>query len=365
MKINGIFSIPQIIINELLALNFTQFKILAELNFLEKIIYKKICCHFRFYEESLIYPKVNFINSNNNTYNLNSFQVKNCNLEILNFYEIKNENCIYCLANKKLKKLVKFFCDFRNSFDEENNKILSYCEENEILLDIFDIENFNSFNFSLEKNSQINNLNSENLEYSRKLYEDFKNNRNKREKVLLVNDQVIEIENFFYVINRESNFYKIKIPCCFICNRQIFNKDNKLGDTKFNGKINKCEICLNNKNKIFGERKNKLDIEIDICFTEENFKHLKNKINNNKNMKKASFGFIEKLNLKTFFNKHPNEKFFEKGEKVQNGSLYLLENSNDRDYYIRNNNSKFSFQSNNSLSMTSKNVNNDFSLLDF
>jgi len=311
MKINGIHAIPQIIINEILSLNFTQFKILTELNLLEKIIYNKICPHIRYFEERLVYPKINFITKNNK--NIDSSQVKDCKTKTLNFVEIKNENCIYCLSNKKMKKFIKFYCDFRNSYEEENHNILNYCEENEIPIDIFDIENLNSFNISISDDNLNPHFNF--LENSKIFYKNITSAYiSNFEKILLVDDQVIKIDSFFEILNNENTLNKFKNMNCFICNRQIIGNNFKIDFNSIKDKIIKCEICFNNnKFKICSERINKVEKSFDISFTQENIKNFKNKINN-KN-KKSTCNFIEKLNLRNYFIQHPTETYFEKEEE--------------------------------------------------
>ena len=135
-KINNTYSIPQIIINNKLILSYKQFKNFSEsYPFLfQKIITGKNCCHIRFFEDEMVYPTQSLID----------------NSEII---------CIYCYSLKKIKKHVFLSCNLRDSYNKIINDILTYCEDNQITIDLVDYENLYYYNLSMysqEINEKIN-----------------------------------------------------------------------------------------------------------------------------------------------------------------------------------------------------------------
>ena len=82
MKINDEISIPQIIFDDILAINYEQFEILQEANLLDKISLGKICCHFRFFNKRLVYPN----------FESNNFLTNEGEEFFLNFQDLSNED---------------------------------------------------------------------------------------------------------------------------------------------------------------------------------------------------------------------------------------------------------------------------------
>ena len=300
MKINSNLSIPQIIFDETLALNYPQFITLAEMNLIDKISLGKICSHFRFFGEQVIYPNLSFIKNEENKF--------------LNFFNKINKNeCIYCYSNKKCKKKINFFCNFRNSNDEETNNILEYCENSNYTINLFDSENLNGFtnkNFT-EKQKNFFLLNS---------------NKNNNIKLLLIEDQIIPYEHFIEKIQMFEN-ENIKFSECFLCNRKILIEGKKNIENFF---LKKCEYCVN-------EKINHQQSEDNGIFTggkEEalnNYNLLKNKLNTKKE-KKNYFNFIEKLKLRELNENFRVEKiFFENEEKLKKNNTNISDISSTRD----------------------------------
>jgi len=296
MKIDDLVTIPQIIFNEYLALNYSQFMLLLDLNLIDKIISNKICCHFRFFKNQIAYPKINFSKRDD-------FLLKNDCLNFFNFLKIHNNECIYCISNKKQLKKVQFFCNFRNSLDEETHQILDFCESNQIIINLYDSDNHNSF---------YNQLNND-IENSKEFY--LKNSRNRGDKLLLIDDQIVKIEDFFNKISFEENYNFKAEDRCFICNRLLLFKF-ELKNLEVDRKLVKCELCL----KKFKENSNlkidfnDQDIKNECCFGKNNFKIFKEKINNKKGT--GYYNFIEKLRLKEFYNENPEKSFFENKEII-------------------------------------------------
>ena len=130
-KIGKIFKI-----NNKLILSYKQFKNFSEsYPFLfQKIITGKNCCHIRFFEDEMVYPTQSLID----------------NSEII---------CIYCYSLKKIKKHVFLSCNLRDSYNKIINDILTYCEDNQITIDLVDYENLYYYNLSMysqEINEKIN-----------------------------------------------------------------------------------------------------------------------------------------------------------------------------------------------------------------
>lgn len=343
MKIDKTAVVPQVIFNETLAVNFLQFNLLAELNLIDKLASNKFCCHIRFFEEKIVYPKINFYQHNKN------FSLKNENNNfVCNFINLENNDCIYCLSNKKQLKRVKFFCNFRNSYDDETNQILEFCESNGLFLEIFDCENLRNFdNFSSSK-SQKNEESM--LDYY------LKNSKSFEEKILLIDDQLIEIDDFidnfeFIDVSKNKVFEE-----CFICKRKIFlnsiDVKNKV-PIKINNKLNKCQLCIDKR------KRNLNSLTLDYNNNNKIFKdgHLeifKNKFNN-KEKNCDRYNFIEKLKIKEFFMENPDKYFFKNEEK----SLELS-NENFKSLDDRNRNNI-----DNDESTYAKSSENEFSFLDF
>jgi hypothetical protein len=313
MKIDDYFPLPQIIFDETLAINYEQFQILNELNMIEKICYGIICCHFRFSNGKLIYPKLNYRQENN----FNNSQLSS---KIMNFFESKSD-CIYCFSNKKSKKNVTFFCNFRNSQDNITNDILEYCENNAVSLFIFDIENLNSFYKCLNMNE--NNKKFENL---LSLYSE--NSQRENDKLIFIDDQLVDIDDFVHI------FSNLNIKCslynCFICNRKIISeKQINFVNNPQKPFFQKCEICKKTKKEVIIASLNqtnqnlKLDIKI--------INNLKMKINS-QNKKINTYSFINKLKINEFYSENPGRSFFEKDEKSLEYTISSSHTQNDLNF---------------------------------
>ena len=122
--VNSSYEVPQVIYNDSLVLTYNQFHLLNEYysNILNQLNQGKRCHHLRFFKEKLVYPKE----------------------------EEDDKMCIYCYSQKKVTPLVTLYSNVRNYDDEENNEIISFCEENEMTIKLVDIEN----DFSAESSSQ-------------------------------------------------------------------------------------------------------------------------------------------------------------------------------------------------------------------
>ncbi len=370
MKIDKHPAIPQIIFNETLAINHSQFLILAELNLIEKIASKQICCHFRFFDEKVVYPKINknlFSSVKSANENFNNF---NFNNNFINFESSKD--CIYCLSNKKQLIRVKFFCDFRNSYDEETNKILEFCETNAIIINIYDCENLNSFNnFTCQSDM---NKEAFMLEFYRKSAKTFE------EKLLLIDDQEIKVERFFDNIGlllsnyNNSKYDEAALRECFICKRKILNLDNlnilnnQRQSTEKNvtslkaANISKCHICSESlRNKHFtslalnddNNKKNR------ITFKDESLKNFKNKLSNQEK-NKNHYNFIAKLKINEFYFENPEKSFLEREEKSLE---FSAENIKPVNYEVEV--GSYNNEEENTESLNAKSIENDFSFLDF
>jgi hypothetical protein len=297
MKINDEISIPQIIFNDTLAINFEQYEILKELNLLDKISNGKICCHFRFFNGKLAFPN----------FELNNSYFNEGEEFFLNFKDLENKNklCIYCNSRKRLRKKVKFFCNFRNSFDEEINQILSFCEENEISISLYDSVNLISF------------LNGKDDKEFHNLF----NNDDDNYNILMINDQIIKIEEFFEYNDSLLNIEKGLI--CFLCNGLIIsdkneidtcndNYDNNIIDKKRNNEykivnadiIKKCKNCKEKSKMINCSNMNYFTNIDNIKIFKENssinIKNIKTKLNN-KDKKIDEYNFINKLEMKELY----------------------------------------------------------------
>lgn len=302
MKINNEIPIPQIIFNEILAINFEQFDILKEINLLDKISSGKICCHFRFFNGKLIYPKFNTLALGASVDKCNELNDSFINVgeeNFLNFQELENRQCIYCNSRKRLKKKIKFFCDFRNSHEEEINEILSFIEESEISIGLYDSVNFNNFLTGNENIENIKKIFGEEITTPNNLSIEG-NSINDEDGIMLMNEQRININEFFkyaeYLLNIENGLI------CFLCNGLIIDDEKEIRKDE-KGKTNidiirKCNYCkkkqenenLNLNCNIFKEKnKNKFDIS-----------KIKSKINNQEN-KLDDYNFINKLKLNEFY----------------------------------------------------------------
>lgn len=310
MKIDNQLAVPQVIFEEILAINYNQFRILSELNLLQKIYSQTICCHMRFFLDSLAYPKLFSFNQNQKE---NSY--------FLSFPEVKTNDCLYCYSNKKCKKKVSILCNFRDSFDHESNQILEYCEQNGVIIELFDSDNENSFSKAFNLINDVNN-------FQQMLFDLFKIEKNKcstTEKLIILEAKKVTFEDFFTKISLAEA--EDKLNKCFICNRKILvdeyikgnQKDNKTKTLFF-----KCENCSlketaqNNKAPRSKALENTLDIE--------SLKTLKDKMNIKNNRTTNKFNFIEKLQLKDFYEENPGKSFFDKeknSDSNNNSSLKL------------------------------------------
>ena len=143
-------------------LTFYEFNILNESTLLDKILTGLECEHVRFFENRIVYPE------------------KTQNFTI----------CIYCYSQKKNKQLVTLISNLRNYNDEENHEILSFCEKNELTLNLLDYEN--------------------------PFKDPFKEHSAKREKCLIVGDEIVEFESFFEVIEKKIfNDQRNTVDCLY------------------------------------------------------------------------------------------------------------------------------------------------------
>jgi hypothetical protein len=291
MKINDEISIPQIIFDDILAINYEQFEILQEANLLDKISLGKICCHFRFFNKRLVYPN----------FESNNFLTNEGEEFFLNFQDLQDKikNCIYCNSRKRLRKKVKFFCNFRNSFDEDINEILSFCEENEISISLYDSVNL------------INFLNGKEDSEFYYLY-NYKN-----ENILMINDQIIPIEEFSEYKNTLLNIEKGLI--CFLCNGLIiFDKnENDINYDNYQDNIikirnNNNEYKIINKDALRKCKNCKEKSEKNNNYNSNNFSNIDNIKSNMENSKINIDKIITKLNNKE--NKIDNYNFINKLE---------------------------------------------------
>jgi hypothetical protein len=226
---------------------------------------------------------------------------------------------------------------------------LEFCETNRLILEIFDCENIIGFNnFSSCKDTK----NEESLS---EFY--IKNSKNSEEKILLIDDQKIQVEEFFEKIGLCNNNSKDEaFKECFICKRKILNElsseKNKLSN-KTENKINKCELCMKISKKnltsyAFDEKMNKRSLG------NECLKNFTNKLTN-KEKYCNRYNFIEKLKIKEFYVQNPEKSFFEKDEKS-------LEFSSEN---INPLNCEISYDKENSESTNTKSLENKLSFLDF
>jgi hypothetical protein len=175
-KINSKLILPQIIIQESLILTYQQFLTLNESGYMDKLMSRTVCEHIRFFKNEIVYVKE----------------------------KLSESVCIYCYSNKKIKKQISVICNLRDYFDEEINEVLTYCERNEIRLEVFDQQN----EFEIT-NPKIKNL-------------------LKTEK----SHFIIIGENYTDTISFEE-FFKMKInPKCDSCGKKI-----TFG-------LSRCGICL-------------------------------------------------------------------------------------------------------------------------
>ncbi len=222
-KINNKYSIPQIIINNKLILSYKQFKNFSEsYPFLfQKIITGKNCCHIRFFEDEMVYPTQSLID----------------NSEII---------CIYCYSLKKIKKQVFLSCNLRDSYNKIINDILTYCEDNQITIDLVDYENLYYYNLSM---------------YSQEINEKI----NLKEDFCVVGNYISDLDNFYELIEKErinneikNNFKLPNIRFDNNFNYPIFKKKNPynfIEKLKLNG-INEVVFNINdisNSSIIFEE----------------------------------------------------------------------------------------------------------------
>jgi hypothetical protein len=172
-------------------LTFYEFNTLNESSLLDKILTGLECEHVRFFENRIVYPE----------------KIKNLTI------------CIYCYSLKKNKQLVTLISNLRNYNDEENHEILSFCEKNELTINLKDSEN--------------------------PFKDNFKEFAAKREKCLIVGDEIVEFESFLEVIEKrlfndqrntvECNYCGFKMEPSFkkCTNCILTEKDNECADKKF------------------------------------------------------------------------------------------------------------------------------------
>ena len=228
-KINNSYPLPQIIINHYLSLSYKQFKLLIEsYPFLfQKIINGKSCYHIRFFEDQIIYPNQNLID----------------NSEII---------CIYCYSLKKINKDVFLCCNLRDSENQIINEILSYCEDNQITIEIIDYENLYYYDLSKYSDDIINKI-------------------NKKEDFCVIGNIISELDNFYNLLEKEkilkekkNNFKITNLRFENSLNYPIFKKKNPynfIEKLKLNG-INEVVFNINDINNssiIYEEEDKKSD----------------------------------------------------------------------------------------------------------
>lgn len=197
-KINSKFPLPQIIVNESLVLSYYEFTLLLETSLLDKIINGLTCEHIRFYTN-----KIAFASALENN---------------ISFYE--TSLCVYCYSLKKKKQQITVICNYREYTDEENDEIFSFCEKNNLTMRIYDYEN----NF-------ISPLSGENF-YAGEI---FKEILKKKEKCLIIDDEVIPYEKFYEAV--EKKILNKNSSSSFNCSKCGVKLESSLG-------IKKCFECL-------------------------------------------------------------------------------------------------------------------------
>ena len=203
-KINNSYPLPQIIINNSLSLSYKQFKILIE-----------------------SYPTQNLIE----------------NSEII---------CIYCYSLKKINKDLFLCCNLRDSENQIINEILSYCEDNQITIEIVDYENLYYYNLSKYSDKIINKI-------------------NKKEDFCIIGNNISELDNYYNLLEKEkilkekkNNFQIPNLRFENSLNYPIFKKKNPynfIEKLKLNG-INEVAFNINdisNSSIIYEEEDKKSD----------------------------------------------------------------------------------------------------------
>ena len=214
-KLNSKYETPQIIINHTLAMTYLQFKHLYE-NFPSlflSVLRGEHCHHLRFSGNALVYPTENVQN--------------------------KEGLCIYCYSNTKLEPLITIATDARNSLNEMNNEILSFCEENELTFKLIDIENVFSCDISqyskeIQNKMQSNSffmIEKEKETYSLEQFWDVLDEWRKRK------NKEGKCRKCGKMINPSSGI-DICIDCCLSKNDSTLNSSNSSGYSSIKGKRN-------------------------------------------------------------------------------------------------------------------------------
>lgn len=224
-KINASFPIPQVNINNSLILSYEEFIILNEAELLLRIVKGEICYHIRFYNNKIIHPLQD------------------------------NGKCIYCYSEKKKNPIVMAILDQRNYFSEENNEILSFCENNEMTISLYDIEN--SFLNNHSSNPMVN---------------DF---IKRKTEAVIIDNEAESLNNFYYLLEKKCSLNLAKNNKCSDCGSIIECSVN----------IKKCFECLMGKKKPSPNMSSSFEY---------------NSIH--QYFKKNPYNFIEKLRLKKLSN---------------------------------------------------------------
>ena len=194
LSINGSLSIPQIKIGSNLILNYDQFFELEKFNILEKILEKEKCTHVRFEGEDN--------------------RISYCNNE-------SEGLCVYCYSEKKLHKKFSLFVPSRNSKDEICSLILGILEENNIIFEVYDIENVEYELKRVESELKEFFYRKKDLE---KIYLYLQNCLNEKTPFFLYQDKIFSnIEDLLVVLDKEISrkANKTRSLICDVCGDKL------------------------------------------------------------------------------------------------------------------------------------------------
>ena len=195
-KINSKFPLPQIIVEDELALTYDEFIILNESGVLDKIMTGATCNHIRIFNNEIVYSRT--------TQAQDEFSY-----------------CVYCYSKKKIRQTITFISNIRDYKDYENHEILSFVEGNNLTIRLVDYENYFVDSSPYYMNMELT------------LAKKIKDLVEKREKVFLIDQEVFGISEFFEICEKRifSNLINLE---CLNCSKKV----NSFFDT------NKCIVCL-------------------------------------------------------------------------------------------------------------------------